>query len=66
MGFCSLFLKTGITFESLWNDRNSSLLIEALFEGWTRSGNTSAFSLITLVGTSASWQALEAFEQTIS
>ena len=60
------FSKTGITFASFRNDWKSPLLIEALIEGWTKSVNMSAFSLIILVGTSVSWQALETSKQTIS
>ena len=59
------FLKTGITFANFRNDGKSPLLIEALTEGWTKSVNMSTFSLISLVGTSVSWQALEASKQRI-
>ena len=60
------FLKTGITFASFKNDAKSPLLIGALIEGWTKSVNMPAFFLIILVGTSVSWQALEASKQTNS
>ena len=57
------FLKTGITFASFRNDGKWPLLIEALIKGWTKSVNMSTFSLIILVGTFVSWQALEVSKQ---
>ena len=64
--FCTLFFQTGITFARLRNDGKSLLLTEALTEGWTKSLNISAFSLVNLVGTSVSWQDLQASKQTVS
>ena len=63
--FLQSFLKTRIVFPSFRNDGKSPLLIETLSEGWPKFVNMSAFSLIILVGTSISWQALEAYKQTI-
>ena len=57
--FLQSFLKRGITLASFRNHGKSTLLIEALIEGWIKSVNMSAFSLIILVVKILSWQALE-------
>ena len=45
---------------------NSLLLTEPFIEGWIKSANMSALSLLILVGTSVSWQPVEASKQAIS